>query len=233
MTVGWAGQRFVRAYSRQSALCSLAEPFDHAALRPRVELLAYHVDDRAIGVERPAVVGRRRRPPVGRCGEHHRAGFDEETTVAAVDVALGKQVLSENDVVAVQLDMPVGHPLDVDLRDGGTVDEGRGRDQYLAENIDAERVAGGDEEIAGRAVLSERMCRDPNGQGFLGARMLARVYCAMANPFDRPMRARSRQQEIADSELLDRSITTSRLYLRSGSKTNGEWSVRRGKCLVF
>ena len=58
--------------------------------------------------------------------------------------------------------MPVGDLVDRDLLDGRAIHERAGRNQNLAEDIDADGVPGRDVEVAGWAAFTKRMCHNAN-----------------------------------------------------------------------
>ena len=139
--------------------------------------------------------------------------------------AFRRQVLGEQDVVVVELYVPIRHALDLDLRDRRAVDERTSRDQHLAADVDADRVARRDGEIAGRSARPERVRGDADRQRGLRPRVATEVERAVPEPADRPQRARTRHREVADGKVLDGDVAARRADARAGSVADGDGLV--------
>ena len=75
------------------------------------------------------------------CGEQTAALF-EEAAIAHRHIALGRQVVGDENVVAVEFDVPITDLVDLDLGNGRAVDQMADGDEDLANEIDADRMAG-------------------------------------------------------------------------------------------
>lgn len=133
----------------------------------------------------------------------------EPKAAAYFVLVLGGQTFSEQDVVRIQLDVPVGHLRRRLADDGVAVDQAHDRHQHatLAVGIGADehRMAVREAQIApgGRG---RRRPRDPDGLLVVGQRLTLGIEGAVADPGDRTQQAGGDDGQIADAKVLDRYL---------------------------
>ena len=114
--------------------------------RPGEQALANEVESGAVQRLGTAAVGVGPALALLERGEG-RAAFLEKAPVAPDEVALGRKVVGQENVVAVEFDVPPGDRLDPFEQNGRAVDELECVDQRLTVDIDADRMGRGDDEV--------------------------------------------------------------------------------------
>ena len=104
---------------------------------------AFRLHERTLEMDGPAASAPSRRYEI-RIVERVVGGLGEEAAISAIKVALRRQTFREQDVMRIELDMPVsdiGHCLSPD---GGAVDQAEDRHERLASigRLDQDGVAG-------------------------------------------------------------------------------------------
>ena len=127
--------------------------------RPRGQPVASEGQKVAVGHDGTAEVGVRPRPSLLERRER-RASLFKKAPIAHREVAFGGKVVGDQDVVAVELDVPQGHFVERGAGDRRAVDEVHRRNQHLAEQVDANRMAGRDDQLPRRTVRPEGVRRD-------------------------------------------------------------------------
>ena len=152
----------------------------------------------------------------------------EGGAVAGVQIAFRRHAVGQQDVVAVELDVPIGDAVLLDLHHRLAVNEAAHGDQHLVfiQGLEAERVTGREPQVGVGQSGAERAGGDVHRPHFAGLRMTGTVGVAMAEPADRSMGARRGDDEIADNEALHGDVAARGSDQRAGNKT-GELSVRR------
>ena len=107
-------------------------------------------------MERPAEVGMRLHRPFRRRVQQDRRCVGKEATIAHLEVAFRLHVFGEQDVVAVELDVPVSDALYLFLKYRRAINQRRCRDQHLAEHVEADRMAWRDDEVAAPGGLAQK-----------------------------------------------------------------------------
>jgi hypothetical protein len=176
---------------------------------------------------RPGDAERRHRERVPQLADPARAAFRrrgddvgavEAAAIAGVQVAFRLQAFGEQDVVAVQLDMPVGDAVHRHLRNRRAVGEAFDRDQHA---VDRDGVAGTEPQRAMRQTRAERAGGDAVGPDFSWLPMTAAIDLAMAEPTHRggaPVRGEHR---VADAQSFDHNFAARGADAGAGAEALG------------
>src|SRR5271170_2612842 len=68
------------------------------------------------------------------------AGFLEEAAVGRLQIALSRQIVCNQNVMALEFDMPVAYLVDLNPCDRRAIDKDSGRNQNFTDEIDADRM---------------------------------------------------------------------------------------------
>ena len=132
----------------------------------------------------------------------------EETPVFHSQIAFGRQVVGDEDVVAVELDMPIAHLIGLDLRDGSAIDQMPRLDHDFAAEIDADRMAGRNLQILRGAIGAESGGGDSHRIVTNPVEAPTEIEVAMTDPLDRPILAGGHGDEIARFQSFDGNIAS-------------------------
>jgi hypothetical protein len=173
------------------------------------ETLADEVENRPVQHDWTAEIGVGPPASLQICGEQTTA-LPKEPAIGHRQIALGRQVVGDENVMAIEFDMPVADCVDFDRDDRRAVDEIADGDEHFAQEIDADRMAGRKVKVLRRPVGAEGVPSDPDRKNGAGIGMRAAIHLPMAEPLDWAQRARTRNDEIAGLERLDRNIAARR-----------------------